>query len=128
MAGPRLLDTNILVRHLRQDHPDHSPRATAYLARLERGEFKVRLADTVVFETAFTLERAYRVSRTAIRDNLLPILLLPGVILPGKRHFRRVFDRWVQQPRLSFADCYHAVLVERLGLEGIVSFDRDFDQ
>ena len=53
---------------------------------------------------------------------------MPGVVLPGKRHLRRVFDLWVEQPRLSFADCYHAVLVERLGLAGIVSFDQDFDR
>jgi predicted nucleic acid-binding protein len=30
MALP-FLDTNILLRHLSQDHPDHSPRATALL-------------------------------------------------------------------------------------------------
>ena len=53
------VDTNIFLRHLRQDHPDFSPRATAYLTRAENGEFKVRIADTVIFETVYTLQRAY---------------------------------------------------------------------
>jgi hypothetical protein len=32
------VDTNIFLRHLQADHPEHSPCATAYLARLERGK------------------------------------------------------------------------------------------
>ena len=40
----------------------------------------------------------------------------------------RRFDFWVSQPGLSFADCYHAVLVERLKLPAIISFGRGFDR
>lgn len=56
MAQP-LLDTNILLRHLLQDHPDHSPRATAFLKRVEDRELTVRSTEIVVFETVFTLQR-----------------------------------------------------------------------
>ena len=59
MASLPFLDTNVLLRHLRADNAEHSPRATAYLERIEREELKVRTADTVIFETAFTLERTY---------------------------------------------------------------------
>jgi len=120
------LDTNILLRHLLQDHPDQSPRATAYLARIEQGEIEVYTADTVVFEAVFTLQRHYKVSRSRIRDNLLPLLQLPGVVLPGKQKFHKVFALYVEQT-LPFADAYHAVLMEHLGLSQIVSFDTDFD-
>lgn len=121
------LDTNILLRHLLQDHPDQSPRATAYLARIERGEIEVYTADTVVFEAVFTLQRHYEVSRSRIRDNLLPLLQLPGVVLPGKQRFHKVFALYVEQT-LPFADAYHVVLMEHLGLSQIVSFDTDFDR
>ena len=53
------LDTNILLRHLLQDHPEQSPRATAYLARIEEGELRARIADAVIFETVFALQRHY---------------------------------------------------------------------
>jgi predicted nucleic acid-binding protein len=59
---------------------------------------------------------------------LLPLLELPGIILPGKQHYREVFDLYVDHPSISFADCYHAVLMKQLGLKEIVSFDRDFDR
>lgn len=36
--APAFLDTNILLRHLLQDDPQQSPRATAFLLRVENGE------------------------------------------------------------------------------------------
>jgi predicted nucleic acid-binding protein len=126
MALP-FLDTNVLLRHLLQDHPQQSPRSTAYLARVEHGEIKVRTADTVVFETVFTLQRQYGVPKEEIRDNLLPILELPGIVLPGKRRLRKVFDLYVDL-NLPFADAYHVALMQRLGLRHIVSFDKEFDR
>ena len=57
--------------------------------------------------------KSYKVPRPTIRLVLLDVLQLSGLVLPGKRAYRQVFDLWVDQPRLSFADCYHAVLVQR---------------
>ena len=127
MAEIPFLDTNILLRHLRQDHPDYSPRATALLERVEREELKVRAADTVVFETVYTLHGYYKQPKAAIRDALLPLLDLPGIVLPRKRRFRQVFSYYVDL-NISFADAYHAVLMEELQLTTILSFDRDFDR
>lgn len=53
------LDTNILLRHVLADHPEQSPRATGYLQRVEQGEVITRIAETVVFEAVFTIERQY---------------------------------------------------------------------
>jgi uncharacterized protein len=122
------LETNVFVRHLTGDEPNHSPRATAFFDRIQRGELMVRTADTVVFETVFTLQSYYRVPRNAIRDGLLPVLELPGIVLPGKQRYREMFDLYLAHPSISFADCYHAVLAKQLGLTAIVSFDRDFDR
>lgn len=120
------LDTNILLRHFLQDDPDQSPRATAFLTRVELGEETVYLADTVIFETVFTLQRPYRRSRDEIRLALLPLLELPTVVLPGKQKFRAVFALYVDR-NLPFADAYHAALMQHLHLDRIISFDTDFD-
>jgi len=87
----------------------------------------VRTADTVVFETDFTLQRFYRQPKEAIRDVLLPLIELPGIVLPGKRRFQKVFDLYVER-NLSFADAYHAVLMRHLKLTEIVTWDRGFDR
>jgi len=126
MAIP-FLDTNIILRHLLGDHPDHSPRATAYLRQVEEGKVRVHTSEMVIFEAVFTLERHYRQPRAKIREALLPLLDLPGIVLPGKRRFHKVFDLYVDL-KLPFADAYHAVLMEHLKTDRIVTFDRDFDK
>lgn len=121
------LDTNVLLRHLLADHPDHSPRATAFLERIERGDVRVRTSHLVVFETVFTLERTYKRAKAEIASAVLPLIELPGILLPQKRLFRAAFDLYVQR-NLPFADAYHAALMQRTGLREIVTFDRDFDR
>ena len=118
------LDTHILLRHLLQDHPNQSPRSTKYLARIERGEIKVRITDTIIFEVVFTLQRQYKQPKAAIRDHLLPLIELPGVTLPGKDRFHKAFDLYVDM-NISFADAYHAVMMKQLGLEKIVFLIRN---
>ena len=84
-------------------------------------------AEIVIFETVFTLQRQYGHPKAAIRDSLLPLLELPGIVLPGKRRFRTVFDLYVDL-NLSFVDAYHAVLMRQLGLNEIVTFDKQLDR
>lgn len=129
MAESRLLflDTNILLRHLANDHADHSPRATAFLTAVEAGQIRVRSADSVIFETVLTLQRQYRVPKQRIAELVLSIIDLPGIELPGKQRLHQVFDYYVRY-NVSFTDAYHAVLMSRLHLSEIVSFDTDYDK
>lgn len=126
MALP-FLDTNILLRHLLQDVPDQSARSSAYLQRVERGELQVQTADTVIFETVFTLQRSYHVPKADIAAALLPLIELPGIVLPHKRRFRVAFDLYVNL-NLPFADAYHAAVMQSLKLTEIVTFDREFNR
>jgi len=125
MALP-FLDTNMFLRHLRHDHPVFSPRAHTIIQRIEDGELVVRTADTVSFETVFSLQRGYQQPRDRIAAGVLPLIELPGSTLPGKRLYRKVFALYTSRP-LGFAGCCHLTLMERWGLTDIFSFDTDFD-
>jgi predicted nucleic acid-binding protein len=124
MAGLPFLDTNLFLRHLTQDHPEHAPKATALWRRIATGDETVASADTVVFETVFTLQSFYRRSRTDIRDSVLPLLALRGVRLPNKGRYRRAFELYVTVGALSFADCFHVAVMESRGLTNMITFDR----
>ncbi len=121
------LDTNILLRHLRQDHLTHSKKATDILANIEQGKVRVYTSDIVIFETVFTLQRTYKVSKENIVASLLPLIQLPGINLPGKRIYKKVFGFYLSTS-LGFADCYHIALMEKLKITEIFSFDSDFDK
>ena len=95
----------------------------------------VRLSDIVVFEVVFTLQRRYPQPKGLIRERLLPLLelpglVLPGLVLPGKQRFRKAFALYAER-NISFADAYHAVLMQQLKISQVVSFDSfdsDFDR
>ena len=87
----------------------------------------MRTSDTVIFEAVFTLQRGYHERPERIAEALLPLIELPGVVLPGKRAYRRVFALY-RQGGLGFADCYHVALMERLKLEEVFSCVTDFDK
>lgn len=126
MADP-FLDTNVFLRHLLNDDANHSPRATAFLRRIEQGEVRVQTSDMVVFEIVFTLERTYRQPKAQIRDKVLALLDLPGIELSRKGLLHSTFDIYVNA-NISFADAYHAALLQEQGTTEVVSFDRDFDR
>jgi uncharacterized protein len=121
------LDTNIFLRHLLQDHPEHSQRASAFFGRIERRETQARIIDTVIFEAVFTLERTYKQSKHHVRGILLPLIELPSILFPRKDRIRLVFDLYVDH-NISFADALHATAMVDLGLNEIVTFDTDFDR
>ncbi len=123
----QFLDTNIFLRHLLGDEPAQSERATAHFDAIEQGALRSRISDIVVFEVVFTLERGYRLSKAQIQSAVLPLLELPGIVLPGKRKFREVFRLYTEQ-NIPFADAYHVVMMRKLNVSEIVSFDRDFDR
>jgi predicted nucleic acid-binding protein len=119
-----LLDTNVLLRHLLNDHPDYSPRARALFEQIERGERAVHMPDTVIFEAVYTLQRVYHVPRGAIVEAIWPVLQLPHVLVPSKAQYRHVFELYLAHRALSIADCLHAVLALRSEERAILSFDQ----
>jgi predicted nucleic acid-binding protein len=122
------LDTNIFLRHLLNDHADHSPRALHLFQAIERREFTGWTSGLVVAEIVFVLSspRIYGIPREEIHDHLVPLLMLPGIQLEHKRLYHRVFDLFTSLP-IDYIDCYHAVLVASYRQNTLYSFDTDVD-
>jgi uncharacterized protein len=125
----QFLDTNIFLRHLTKDHPTHSPACFALIQAIEQGSVKAWTSDLVIAEIVFTLSsRAlYNLSRTTIRDLLLPLINLPSIKLPNKRVYQRAFDLFTNLP-IDYPDAYNAALMESRKQLEIYSYDADFDR
>jgi predicted nucleic acid-binding protein len=126
-VAPILIDANVFLRHLTQDHPDFSPRASTLFARIERGELRATTSATAIFETIFTLQRRYGGSREEVRETVGGLLNLAALEVEGRNRLMRALDVYVQH-RMSFGDAYNVALMEELGIEEIASFDRDFEK
>ncbi len=60
MSKRRLVDTNLIVRHLVQDHPAHAKVAARLVAACDRGDLTLVVLPAVVAECVFVLESFYK--------------------------------------------------------------------
>ena len=78
MTGVMWLDTNVILRYLLNDHPDHSRRALAVIESAERGEVALQVPAYVICETVYILEsQAY--TRDQICSAITGFLAIPGI-------------------------------------------------
>lgn len=121
------LDANIIVRHLTQDDPVQSPRATALFERVANEELTVHLTEVVIVEAALVLEREYDQPRRHICDVLTDLLALPGLVLPEKQRVLEALRLYADH-NLPFGDACHLARMRELKLTDIISFDRHFSR
>ena len=102
----RLVDTNILLRHLLGDHPTHSPAAQQLIRDIEQGAVTAWTTPLTIAEVVFVLsgKRTYNLSRQFIQAHLLPIIELPNLKITHKRLYRRIFELYVTYTNLSYVD------------------------
>ena len=121
-----LIDANVILRFLLDDHPKLSPRATAVFERAAAGEIRLLIPAAILAECVYTLKSFYKVDRAALAAGLLDVLSLPGVeALEGRvlGEALRVFGA----KNADFADAYlHALSLS--GSFPVVTFDRDLSK
>jgi predicted nucleic acid-binding protein len=124
----RILDTNVVLRFLTQDHPEHFVRAREYIARLQADEETAFWPDTSVAEVVHTLTSFYRASRAEIALAVRLLIGLPAVKMAAKGPLEHAVDLYVAYPQLSFVDSWHAARALADDDGALISFDRGFDK
>jgi predicted nucleic acid-binding protein len=122
------IDTNVILRYLLQDHPDHSPRAAALIGALRSGARSTFCPDTAIFETVHILHRRAGITRADVAHALTELVMIPGLIAEHEHALTHALAFWVEQPALDFADCYHLTLTRELGMSQIYTFDKKMDR
>lgn len=121
------LDTNVLLRYLVGDDKERAERSLNLLLRVESGEEKVFTSALVIFETIFTLQKFYKVSRQDIQTKILNIIALRNLQLPDKDVYYQAFKLYTSH-NISFADAYNAAYALLEERPNIYSWDTDFDK
>jgi len=127
LPEPRFLDANVLLRYFTGGEPAKAQRAKRLLDRVEQGHEKVATSTMIVFEVVFTLQRTYKVPKTAVREMVADVLSLRGLQLPRKDLCLEALALFVEK-NISFADAYTAVYMRSRHLSEIYSWDSDFDR
>lgn len=125
----KLLDTNVIIRYIARDNPDHARRADTLFEKAQGSDLSITMSEGVLVEAVQVLssKRLYSRPRDEIRDYLTSILNLHGMQLPFKNAYLRALELYAST-NLDFVDALNVAHMERQGIGTIVSFDQGFDR
>ncbi len=124
MNKRRLVDANLIVRYLVQDHDKHAKAAGKLFDACDRGDLVVVVLPVVLAECVFVLESFYGHPRAEIASALGRLISSPGVeISEGSVHLDGL-NRY-QGTRAHFIDCLIAATAVAHNVP-VSSFDQDF--
>lgn len=118
-----LIDANLILRLLRNDHAEHSKLARDLFTRATRGELVLHVSSYTIAEVAHVLRSGYKVSRTDSASALIKVINLSGVSLGAETWVLDGLQRYLAT-NVDIADCFLAAQSVALA-KAVVSFDAD---
>jgi predicted nucleic-acid-binding protein len=119
-----LVDTNLIVRFLVQDHEKHARSAGRLFDACDRGDVVILVLPAVLAECVFVLESFYKHARGDIASALGRLISSPGVEMSGAAIQLEALERY-RKTKVHFVDCLIAATAAAENIP-VASFDRDF--
>ncbi len=124
MNKRRLVDTNLIVRYLVQDHEKHAKAAGRLFDACDRGDVVIVVLPAVLAECVFVLESFYEHPRGDIASALGRLISSPCVEIDGAAIHLDALDRY-RKTKVHFVDCLIAATAATENMP-VASFDQDF--
>lgn len=124
MSKRRLVDTNLIVRYLVQDHEKHAKAAGKLFDACDRGDLVIVVLPVVLAECVFVLESFYGHPRTDIASTLGRLISSPGVEISEVRAHLDALNRY-KGAKAHFVDCLIAATAVAENVS-VSTFDQDF--
>ena len=117
------VDTNLFLRYLTNDIPEHADAVERLLRRATAGEVRLLTNELVIAEIVWTLESFYKLSPQEVREKILAILNTPGLnVANGPIVLQAIV--WYAEKNVDFVDAYNGAWVLAQGLNTVYTFDR----
>ena len=124
MSKRRLVDTNLIVRYLVQDHDKHAKAACKMFDACDRGDLVIVVLPVVLAECVFVLESFYGHSRADIASALGRLISSPGIEITEVTIHLDALNRY-QGTKAHFVDCLIAATAVAKNVP-VSTFDQDF--
>ena len=124
MSKRRLVDTNLIVRYLVQDHEKHAKAAGKLFDACDRGDVVIVVLPAVLAECVFVLESFYEHPRGHISSALGRLISSPGVEIGGATIHLDALERY-RKTKVHFVDCLLAATAAAEDTP-VATFDQDF--
>jgi len=126
MSNRRLVDTNLIVRFLVQDHEQHARTAGRLFEACDLGKLVIVLLPAVLAECVFVLESFYERTRADIATALSTLVSSPGVELRDTTIHLDALDRY-RKTKMHFVDCVIAATASAQEVP-VATFDLGFQK
>jgi predicted nucleic acid-binding protein len=120
----RLVGTNLIVRHLVQDHEKYARAAGKLFDACDRGDLVIVVLPAVLAECVFVLESFYAHPGSDIASALASLISSPGVEITGTAIHLDALDRY-RRTKAHFVDCVIAATAAAEDTPA-ATFDQDF--
>jgi predicted nucleic acid-binding protein len=120
----RLVDTNLIIRHLVQDNEKQAGVAGRLFDACDRGQVVIVVLPSVLAECVFVLESFYEHPRKDIASALSRLISSPGVEMSDTAVHLDAFNRFART-KFHFVDCLIAATAASENIP-VASFDQDF--
>ena len=124
MSKRRLVDTNLIVRYLVQDHEKHAKAAGKLFDACDRGDVVIVVLPAVLAECVFVLESFYEHARGEIVAALGRLISSPGVEISGAAIHLDALERY-RKTKVHFVDCLLAATAAAEDIP-VATLDQDF--
>lgn len=124
MSKRRLVDTNLIVRYLVQDHVKHARAAGKVFEACDRGDLVIVVLPAVLAECVFVLESFYGHPRGDIASALNTLISSPGVEVSEAAIHLDALERY-RKTKIHFVDCLIAATASS-DKTPVATFDQDF--
>ena len=124
MSKRRLVDTNLIVRYLVQDHEKHAKAVGKLFDACDRGDVVIVVLPAVLAECVFVLESFYEHPRGDINSALGTLISSPGVEINETAIHLDALDRY-RKTKVHFVDCLIAATASAENTP-VATFDQDF--
>jgi len=121
-----LLDSNVVLRFLVQDHPVHAKAAIRLFQWAENGEVELILTPWIMAEVAYGLAGIYNVARGETAKLFNAIVSAVGVVTLDREMLKDAIRRYAAK-NVDFADALLSAQAVSMKLSP-ASFDRDLDK
>jgi predicted nucleic-acid-binding protein len=117
-----LVDTNVILRYLLDDHKTYSPKAKAFMLQVSQGKKKVEIPAMVIAECIYVLEKFYEVPRDEVVESISGLLNFTGIVNTDRSEILEALLKF----KTSNADIVDCILAAHSSSEKVVvSFDKD---
>jgi len=100
-----LVDANVILRFLLNDHPKLSSLAKSIFLKAQKGLIKIYLDEVVIAETVWTLSSFYKIKKTDLIDRLEKLISQSWVVNPEKKLILETLNLY-RFSNLDYIDCW----------------------